>query len=263
MARSQVKLGWLSVLAACVSVLAASVCPGQTTGSSLFGSSQGFGSSLSPTSGTRLSGSSRTTGSTSGLSSSSSLSGQFMNIQSVNTADQLFGSSNTFVGADSSDASNPLSMMGTGSSASRSTGLTSRSSLGTGLQSLSSRSLLGSRNSRTGSQYSTFSRYGGRTQQDPIRSAVRVGFTPPTVQPQQVAQELTARLSQIPALRNSANGANVQVSLDGNVAVLKGTVPTNHDRLVLERLLLLEPGVDKVQNELVVAETNRSPSAQE
>ena len=186
-----------------------------------------------------------------------------MNIQSVNTADQLFGSSNSFVGADSSDVSNPMSMLGSGSSGSRSTGLTGRTGLGTGLQSLSSRSLLGSRNSRTGSQYSTFSRYRGRTQQDPIRSAVRVGFTPPIVQPQHVAHELTARLSQIPALRNSANGANVQVSLDGNMAILKGTVPTSHDRLVLERLLLLEPGVDKVQNELVVAETNRSPSAQE
>ena len=54
----------------------------------------------------------------------------------------------------------------------------------------------------------------------------------------------------------------MQVSLAGRKAVLKGAVKTAHDRVLAEQLLLLEPGVSDVVNQLVVAvspETVMSP----
>lgn len=233
---------------------------GQTTSSGLFGT-QNLGTSLSPQSSTRISGTARSTSGlgTGNLSSLPISSGQFVNIGSVNTAEQLFGS-NTFVGADTADTFNPLSAaQGTGTGTARtglSTGLTGRSTLGTSnLMGLGTRGLLGSSRSilgsRTGTRTGTQMR--GRAQQDIIPSSLRVGFSVPNAQQQVGGTPLEARLSRIVASRVNNPVAKVEVSLEGRTAVLKGTVPSANDRLVLERLLLLEPGVDKVQNELVVA----------
>ena len=243
---------------------AADAVQAQTTSSSgLFGT-QSFGSSLSGQSSTRISGSSRSgsLGSSrlgsSGLSTMSS--GQFLNFQSVNQAEQFFGSS-SFVGADSADVVNPLSVM-LGSSGSRlSSGLTGRTTTGLLGRTTLGSSLLG-RSSRGYSQSRSSSLYGsrGRTQRDVIRASVRVGFSPPAegnrVNSEAITTELATRLSRISGLQNAPQAADVQVNLEGRTAVLKGTVPTADARLVLERLLLLEPGVDKVQNELVVAGSN-------
>lgn len=231
----------------------------QTTSSSgLFGT-QSFGSSLSGQSSTRISGSNRSSSlGSSGLSTMSS--GQFLNFQSVNQAGQFFGS-NAFVGADAADVVNPLSS-GQGSSGSRlSSGLTGRTTSGLLGRTTLGSSLLG-RNTRGYSQSRTSSSYGsrGRTQRDVIRASVRVGFSTPAggnrVNSEAITNELAARLSRIPGLQNAPQAANIEINLEGRTAVLKGTVPTADARLVLERLLLLEPGVDKVQNELVVAGSN-------
>ncbi|MGQ9770559.1 MAG: BON domain-containing protein [Thermogutta sp.] len=237
---------------------------GQTYSSGLFGT-QNLGLSLSGQPSTRISGSNRSSSlGSSGLSTMSS--GQFLNFQSVNQAAQFFGS-DSFVGADSGDVVNWLSgIQGTSRSGLTSgltgrttTGLTGRTTLGSNLMGFGNRGLLGS---RTGSGYSqTMNRtqYGtrGRTQQDVIRSAVRIGFTAPAgPDTDAVSAGLAARLSRSLTLHNAPQAANVQVNLEGRTAVLKGTVPTADARLVLERLLLLEPGVDKVQNELVVAGSN-------
>lgn len=236
---------------------------GFTSGTGLFGS-QNLGTSLSPQSSTRISGTSRTGSSfgSSGLGSQTTVpiaSGQFMNIQNVNMAEQLFGS-NSFVGADASDAFNPLSViqgsgtgrtgLGTGLS-----GLTGRTTLGTsnllGNRGLtgSTRSLLGNRTTtRTGMQNR------GRAQRDIIPSALRVGFEIPPAEARMPSSELTARVQRVVNSRLSGlENPNISVAVEGRTAILKGTVPSANDRLVLERLLLLEPGVDKVQNELVVA----------
>ncbi len=232
--------------------------------SGLFGT-QSFGSSLTGQSSTRISGTGTSRSSSLGSSGLSTMSsGQFLNFQSVNQAEQFFGSS-SFVGADSADVVNPLSAT-QGSTAGRTSGLTGRTTTGltgrttlgsSSLMGLSSRGLLGSRSTSTLARSRTGS-YGsrGRTQNDVIRSSVRVGFNPPVENSEEIAAELAARLSRIPGLKKAPQAANVQVDLDGRTAILKGTVPTANDRLVLERLLLLEPGVDKVQNELVVAGAN-------
>jgi osmotically-inducible protein OsmY len=47
------------------------------------------------------------------------------------------------------------------------------------------------------------------------------------------------------------NGADV--TMDGSVAVISGTVASEGDRLLVERMALLIPGVDDVRNDLVVS----------
>jgi hypothetical protein len=44
----------------------------------------------------------------------------------------------------------------------------------------------------------------------------------------------------------------ITFDLDGDVLVMRGTVPTEQERRLAESLLLLEPGVQKVKNELKV-----------
>ncbi len=89
----------------------------------------------------------------------------------------------------------------------------------------------------------------GRTQQQQMRVAVRIGFEPVRTAPTTAANRFVSRLARIPALQ----GLNdIQVSVEGRSVVLRGTVPTEHDRELLARLALLEPGIDAVQNELRV-----------
>jgi len=48
-------------------------------------------------------------------------------------------------------------------------------------------------------------------------------------------------------------GAPVEVSVQGGTAVLRGVVATPHDRALAEQLVLLEPGIVRVTNELQVS----------
>jgi hypothetical protein len=46
--------------------------------------------------------------------------------------------------------------------------------------------------------------------------------------------------------------SGIRVNVEDGTVVLRGTVATASDRRVAERMAKLEPGVDRVQNELVV-----------
>lgn len=59
-----------------------------------------------------------------------------------------------------------------------------------------------------------------------------------------------SRLARIPQLKD--RGA-VQVEMEGKVAVLRGAVASQHEWDLIERLVLLEPGIENVRNELQVA----------
>lgn len=63
------------------------------------------------------------------------------------------------------------------------------------------------------------------------------------------------RLHRIPNLRSLPSQVQVKIenTPTGNVATLKGTVSNERDRKIAKQLLLLEPGVDKVDNQLIVA----------
>ena len=57
-------------------------------------------------------------------------------------------------------------------------------------------------------------------------------------------------LARIPQLKNSDS---LSVEMEGQVAVLRGEVSSQHERDLVARLVLLEPGIADVRNELQVA----------
>lgn len=86
---------------------------------------------------------------------------------------------------------------------------------------------------------------------------LEIGFalTPP--EPAEVQQTLTRRLRE-----ESATGRfeQIEVSLEGRTARMRGTVASASDRAVAEALVLFEPGVDAVQNELQVRPAPPEPN---
>jgi hypothetical protein len=99
-----------------------------------------------------------------------------------------------------------------------------------------------------------------RSQRARMRVRTTIGFQhPPIASSPQRSAALTGRLVK---LLTSRTGNALSVELTGRTAILRGNVPTDHDRIVAEQLLLLEPGVGQVQNDLVVAgESSPAPAA--
>jgi hypothetical protein len=84
----------------------------------------------------------------------------------------------------------------------------------------------------------------------PVRIRLEVGFAAPQPAPSATAAMLNARLERL-AVDHSIG--QTQISVEGDTVVLRGTVESESQRRVLERFVLLEPGVMQVRNELVVA----------
>lgn len=83
-----------------------------------------------------------------------------------------------------------------------------------------------------------------------VRAVIRIGF--PVQHP--TASHTAGRINQrFAAMPLPPGVAGVQVTMDGRTAVLQGQVQSLEDGGLLERLLLLEPGIDGVRNELSVA----------
>jgi len=91
------------------------------------------------------------------------------------------------------------------------------------------------------------------SQSQPIRTTVEVGFNVPTVNPSAAGQRLTTLLQRSPQI---AALTPIEVELSGRTAILRGTVASAAERDLAQRVVLLEPGVSQVKNELVVAGPN-------
>jgi len=104
------------------------------------------------------------------------------------------------------------------------------------------------------------SRYNQRQQ---LRVPLRLGPTGVTFSPSTPAVatgpnlRVQDRLARIPQLKNPAA---VKVEMEGQVAILRGQVTTPHERDLVARLVLLEPGVADVRNELQLASAPAAPS---
>ena len=70
-----------------------------------------------------------------------------------------------------------------------------------------------------------------------------------TVTPVKMAEKAQVRFSRIPQIRDNTS---VKVEMVGQVAWLRGEVKSQHDRDLIGRMILLEPGIADVRNELVV-----------
>lgn len=87
-----------------------------------------------------------------------------------------------------------------------------------------------------------------RGEQRRIPARVVVSFEYRGVAPGRLSAGLIARLTRV--FRGRISDLDVQV--DGRIAVLRGEVATERDRVLAERLALLEAGISEVQNELLV-----------
>ncbi|HVA45404.1 MAG TPA: BON domain-containing protein [Pirellulales bacterium] len=76
------------------------------------------------------------------------------------------------------------------------------------------------------------------------RVTVRVGFQPNGPAPREIAGSLQRTLNRVQNMSGSA-------SVAGRTVVLSGVAASSHDRQLAETLALMEPGVDRVQNNIV------------
>jgi hypothetical protein len=166
------------------------------------------------------------------------------------SSDQLLRSArgaNNFVGADSNDNRNFLGYTNSTSGSSNTSNY--------GPSRLTNSQLGTSRNSNAYTNRSQQRSYGqgssryGRSTVTP-RPTYDLGFDYAGPAAASLNTKLSTRLSSSPALRL---GTPVQVSLENGTAVLRGTTRSEHERRLLEQLLLLEPGVRDVDNQLTVS----------
>jgi hypothetical protein len=75
------------------------------------------------------------------------------------------------------------------------------------------------------------------------------GFSAPSPVTDVRARALSRRISTMPGLHTRSP---IAVSITNGTATLRGTVASSHDRQMAELTTLLEPGVDRVDNQLVV-----------
>jgi hypothetical protein len=126
-----------------------------------------------------------------------------------------------------------------------------QSNYGAGISPITS---VGSRQGRTGQGSGMYGAQ-GRSNASLIRTELSVGFDAPAANSQKLSSTLTQQLAGLPALHWRTPG---QVEIQGRMAILRGVVATEHDRDLAERVVRLAPGVEQVQNQLVVASSAKS-----
>ncbi|MCR9295519.1 MAG: BON domain-containing protein [bacterium] len=89
----------------------------------------------------------------------------------------------------------------------------------------------------------------GQQGQTTIRASIKLGFDVPRPSGLTRANNIADRLSRIP-FATDLSSVNLQVA--GDTVVLSGTVDSSDTARKLEGLLMLEPGVYNVRNELQV-----------
>ncbi len=91
----------------------------------------------------------------------------------------------------------------------------------------------------------------------PVRVQLNVAFDHPQVQSTIVAKAVRGRLEKLITRRNIAAP---EVEVVGDTVVLRGVAPSESQRLVIEKLVSLEPGVYSVENQMTVEEEpSRNP----
>jgi hypothetical protein len=83
-----------------------------------------------------------------------------------------------------------------------------------------------------------------------IRFRITLGFSHPRPAGTKVSADFARRLTRIPQI---ASARSVAVTMEDRTAVLAGEVETEHERMLIEKLAMMEPGVSAVRNELTVA----------
>jgi hypothetical protein len=205
-------------------------------GSSSFGSSfgsgfgsSGFGSSGFGSSGFGSSGFGSSFGS--GFGSSGFGSSSFGNSGLGNSPFGNFGAGGqAFVGRDSSDMAGVWSQLG---------------QAGTQYFNQMNRSMRRANNASSQQQTTQVENV-----PQPMLVNLRLGFTPPKPSQAELTYTIRERLGRILAAQNIVAP---QLTMEGDVAVLRGVAASESQKVVLEKLIAMEPGVSAVRNEMTVA----------
>lgn len=97
---------------------------------------------------------------------------------------------------------------------------------------------------------------GQRRSYAPVKVRIRPAFQVTPIDPKVFESELQTRMAK--SLEVSESTAAMQVTLANQVATISGTVPDEHERQVLAKILSLQPGVARVENRLVVTDGKES-----
>jgi hypothetical protein len=92
--------------------------------------------------------------------------------------------------------------------------------------------------------------------QKQVRATVKLGFSVPGTTSATRSTDINSRLNRMA----NATVRGVIVQMEGRTAVITGRVPTLDDGKMMERLLSLEPGIDRVKNELIYESGETNPS---
>ncbi len=114
----------------------------------------------------------------------------------------------------------------------------------------------GGGNNRWNANTGRFSQQGSNANSRPrraIRPRQRVAFTPPQVDAATISASVRAGLERIPAVSNSTAPGSIDVTWNSEGALtLRGSVDTAGTKRLAEMMARLQPGVSRVQNELIV-----------
>lgn len=95
-------------------------------------------------------------------------------------------------------------------------------------------------------------------QAPPVRVRLKVAFEHPPIGSAAVPAAITQRLTKIVAAKELAMP---DLDFRDGVVTLSGVVPTASDRLLIEKLVSLEPGVKQVVNQMTVPPATAAPTA--
>jgi hypothetical protein len=111
------------------------------------------------------------------------------------------------------------------------------------------------RNMRNGSRKSTKKTVQAPAQ--PVRVAVKVAFDAPRPPSDQVARDISTRLTKILAANHMSQPT---VKIEGDTVVVSGTAKSENERDVISQLLAIEPGIRNVRNEMTVGQPTGAAS---
>lgn len=240
------KLRTLWILAACCTCwVSQSFAQSQSSG--MFGS-RNLGSGSGLTAGNRTfsggsgSGSRQTLGQSQQLGGGNAVLGRTLqNDQSggINSGARFMRQNRTgqFVGSDAADVNAALGALG---------GANQR-----GLNALTQQ-LRGNNRQQRSAQPNQGANFSGRRQQPVFRFTREADFTNQPVKTAALSERLTQRVMKSQAIQAESP---VQVVIRGRTAILRGSVASDRARDLAARLVLLEPGVDDVDNQLTVSDS--------
>jgi hypothetical protein len=246
------KCSFFQVLTVCVLSLALSVCVSAQNlgdiGSGIIGGGNTGNSGSTNSSGNTGSSNNSSSGSSGSTMESGATTEFGTTIETPTFQGFQDPTSKPFIGRDSSlpfiGRDEPFGDRQTSASNKRTTTTTSSSARrATSTRMTSNRSMMSSRSGITSSS-------GGRT----VRATTQAEFALSPMEVNHRTTEFQTRITRLPTLHVMPEqiSVNLESTTQGNVAILTGTVASERERKVMKQLLLLEPGIDKVENKLTV-----------